>query len=73
MKKTLFYLGSLFLLGMFIVPGNVSQATTTTSSAYNDKIIRAEFNFSAVLNNSGDVDMTWESYAPEGFNYYKYS
>lgn len=49
---------------------SASAIVTSTSSGYNDPIIKTELNFSATLNGS-QVDMNWTPYAPSGFNYYK--
>ena len=49
-----------------------SSSTVTepvTDNGYNEPIVRA-FNFSAVLND-GNVSMSWDSYVPAGFTYYK--
>ncbi len=45
--------------------------TSLTDSGYNTPVYKAELNFTATSNSEGDVDMTWDSYAPAGFNYYK--
>lgn len=58
-------------LGVLLIFNPIASAVNTGSSSYNDPIIRSEFNFSAELNDAGNVEMSWEAYAPNGFNYYK--
>ena len=68
MKKTLYIL----LISCLFT--NISVTPTFgvgTDNGYKEPIIKSELNFSAALNNSGQVEMSWNQYAPSGFNYYK--
>ena len=60
----------LLVFGLLLVMPVVTFATGATSSGYNEPIMEESFEFDAVLN--GDqVETSWTSFAPEGFNYYK--
>jgi len=57
------------LIALMFFP-SVSYAIDSTSSIYNAPVVVNDMSFKATLN-GGQVDMTWNSYAPAGFNYYK--
>jgi len=57
---------------VFIMGAEAALATTSSgSSGYNTPIVRSAFNFTAVVQDNGSIQMNWVPYAPEGFNYYK--
>ena len=60
----------LSFFALFVGISPISYATTTTTdNGYNDPIIRS-FGFTADLD-GGNVAMTWNTYVPAGFSYYK--
>jgi len=67
-----FIQGSILALIFAITPLFFQGANATYSSGngYNPAVVVDDFNFSAALEN-GAVKMSWNSYAPAGFNYYK--
>lgn len=62
--------GLLVLALFFVAPALTLAVTESANSGYNDPVLHEAFEFNAFLN--GDqVETSWNSYAPEGFNYYK--
>lgn len=61
---------SFFALSLFSY--QIANAVySSSSSGYNTPIYASELNFTASSNSDGTVSMSWSSYAPAGFNYYK--
>ena len=70
-KKFIQAVACLSFFALFLFSYQVTNAVYSSSgSGYNSPTLWTGLNFSATLNGS-QVDMTWDSYAPNGFNYYK--
>ncbi len=57
----------------FLISGSAAALATGDSNdpTYNDKTVVEDLNFQATLNNEGKVEMSWDEYTPENFDYYK--
>jgi len=72
MGKKSFLVALITLVAIFVMPLSSVLATGNEgSSEWNDYVLYEGLNFSAVLNNDGNVETSWTPYAPEGFDYYK--
>jgi hypothetical protein len=56
---------------LMVQVGSALAMGDTTTPEYNEKTVVEDLNFTATLNQEGNVDTTWSEYTPEGFNYYK--
>jgi len=70
MKKKIINLLPVLLFVLLVFPVSSMATSEPTDNGYNEPVVLDDFGFQAKLN--GDqVDMSWNAYVPNGFNYYK--